>query len=279
MWSPGANVSGMLECVVNVSEGRRPEVVAAISGAAGGSLLDLHSDPDHHRSVLTLAGPEVEEAVKRVAAVTVRTIDLRHHQGAHPRLGALDVVPFVALEGTGSTPAHAMAARDRFARWAGSELGLPCFCYGPERSLPEVRRLAFRGLEPDTGPAHPHPTAGATAVGVRPVMVAYNLWLQADDVGRARSIAAAIRGPLIRALGLDAGGRAQVSCNLLEPGVLGPAAVYDMVAELAPVERAELVGLLPRAVLDAVAPGRRAQLDLDADRTIEGRLAERGLAP
>ena len=268
----------MLECVVNVSEGRRAEIVAALAGAAADALLDVHSDPDHNRSVLTLAGAGVEEAVGRLATETVRTVDLRMHEGAHPRLGALDVVPFVALEGTASTLAHAVAARDRFARWAARALDLPCFCYGPERSLPEVRRLAFRDLDPDTGPGRPHATAGATAVGARPVLVAYNLWLRTGDLGEARSVASAIRGPALRALGLDVGGRAQVSCNLVEPGLVGPAAVYDMVAGLAPVARAELVGLLPRAVLEAVPRRRWAQLDLDAGRTIEARLEERGLA-
>ena len=155
----------MLECVVNVSQGRRPEVVAAIAAAAGGALLDVHSDPHHHRSVLTLAGAAVEDAVRTVAVEALRTLDLGAHRGAHPRMGVLDVVPYAALVGTGSTPADAVVARDRFARWAGSTLGLPCFCYGPERTLPEVRRRAFRDLEPDAGPSRAHPTAGATAVG------------------------------------------------------------------------------------------------------------------
>jgi glutamate formiminotransferase len=268
----------VLECVVNVSEGRRPEVVAAIAQAAGRALLDVHTDPDHHRSVLTLAGEQLEEAVRAVAEATVRLVDLRSHEGAHPRLGALDVVPYVALDGTGVTPADAVAARDRFARWAGAALGLPCFCYGPERRLPEVRRRAFRDLVPDAGPARPHPSAGATAVGARPVLVAYNLWLESADVALARSIASAIRGPALRALGLDVGGRAQVSCNLVDPASLGPAAVHDLVASRSPVARAELVGLLPRAVLDAVPRHRWAELDVDAGRTIEGRLEERGLA-
>jgi len=267
----------VLECVVNVSQGRRPEVVAAIAAAAGGALLDVHSDPHHHRSVLTLAGAAVEDAVRTVAVEALRTLDLGAHRGAHPRMGVLDVVPYAALVGTGSTPADAVVARDRFARWAGSTLGLPCFCYGPERTLPEVRRRAFRDLEPDAGPSRAHPTAGATAVGARPVLVAYNLWLETGDAVVARSVAEAIRGPALRALGLDVGGRAQVSCNLVDPEAVGPGDVYDMVAAHARVERAELVGLVPAAVLAAVPRHRWAGLDLSPDRTIEERLRERGL--
>jgi glutamate formiminotransferase len=264
----------VLECVVNVSEGRDLRVVDRIAAAAGPSLLDVHSDPWHHRSVLTLAGALVEEAARAVAAEAVATIDLRRHEGVHPRLGAVDVVPFVPLRG--SSLEDAVDARNRFASWAGEELGLPCFYYGPERSLPDVRRRAFRSLAPDTGPAEPHPTAGACAVGARPVLVAYNLWLTSDaDVALARRVAATIRGPSVRALGLDLGGRAQVSCNLIEPHVVGPAQVYDAVARLAPIERAELVGLVPNSVLEAVAPERRQALDLSEDRTIEARLAKR----
>ena len=124
-----------------------------------------------------------------------------------------------------------MAARDRFAAWAGDALGLPCFVYGPERSLPDLRRQAWRDLAPATGPAVAHPTAGAAAVGARPVLVAYNLWLAGDQdyretgdlLGMARQFAATIRGPGIRALGLLVGDRVQVSCNLTEPWNVGPA--------------------------------------------------------
>ena len=263
----------MLECVVNVSEGRRPAVVDAIAAAAGASLLDVHTDPHHNRAVLTLAGTEeVEAAVRAVATETVHRVDLRTHVGVHPRVGALDVVPFVPLAGT--TMAAAVAARDRFAAWAGADLGVPCFLYGPERPLPEVRRRAFVDLVPDSGPSVAHPTAGATCVGARGVLVAYNLWLAPEaGVDVARSVAAAVRGPAVRALGLDVGGRAQVSINLVDPLVVGPAQVYDAVAARAPVVGAELVGLVPAAVLDAAPPERWTELDLGPARTIEGRLA------
>jgi glutamate formiminotransferase len=264
----------MIECVINISEGRRAEVVERIAGAAGRRLLDVHLDPDHHRAVLTVVG---EDAARAVAAAAVGSLDLRGHDGAHPRIGAVDVVPFVALDPT--APGEARAARDRFAAWSGDELQVPCFLYGPERTLPDVRRHAWHGLTPDTGPPVPHPTAGAMAVGVRPPLVAYNLWLAEPDLAVARRLAAALRGPAVRALGLAVGAQVQVSMNLIDPMVVGPAAVYDHVVAHVGIERAELVGLVPAAVLDAVDRRRWAQLDLSSDRTIEGRAATRGLAP
>lgn len=260
----------MLECVVNVSEGRDAEVLASLVRAGGGDLLDVHVDPHHHRAVLTLVG---EAAPCRVAEAAVAGIDLRRHDGAHPRLGALDVVPFVALPG--SSAAAAIAARDRFARWLGDTLAVPVFVYGPERTLPEVRRAAFAGLAPDHGPAAPHERAGACAVGARPVLVAYNVWLRHPDLARARAVAAAVRDRPIRALGLAVGDRVQVSMNLIDPATVGPADAYDRVAALAEVAGAELVGLVPDAVLHAVDAARWAELDLGPDRTIEARLAAR----
>lgn len=271
----------VLECVVNVSEGRDGEVLAALAAAGGPSLLDVHTDAHHHRSVLTLAGPAVEEAARAVVAEAVGRIDLRVHGGVHPRLGAADVVPFVPIDG--ATMADALRARDAFARWLGDELGVPCFLYGPQRSLPDVRREAFRTLSPDTGPAVPHPTAGATAVGARGVLVAYNVWLAPGaGVKEARRVAAAVRGPGIRTLGLDVGGRAQVSCNLVDPRATDPAAAFDSIAAAAAdagvgVDGAELVGLAPAAVLARIDPSRWARLDLDRSRTIEARLEQAGL--
>ena len=259
----------MLECVVNVSEGRDPAALARLAAAAGDDLLDVHTDPDHHRSVFTLLG---EDAPRRLARAAVATLDLSHHDGVHPRIGVLDVVPFVALDGTPA--AEARAARDRFCRWAGAELALPCFTYGPERTLPDVRRGAFRDLAPTCGPPRPHPTAGATAVGARPLLVAYNLWLATSDLAQAREIAGAVRAPAVRALGLRVGAEVQVSMNLVDPLHVGPDAVWDEVARRAPVARAELVGLVPAAVLRATPPARWAQLDLAEDRTIEARVAE-----
>jgi glutamate formiminotransferase len=229
----------------------------------------------------------VEQAARHVAAEGVGTIDLRHHDGIHPRLGAVDVVPFVPLPG-GASMGQALAARDRFTRWAGMALALPCFRYGPERTLPEVRRHAFHPLRPDAGPATPHPTAGATAVGARPVLVAYNVWITEEegtghadhDHARAvaHSVAASLRSPAIRALGLPVAVGAQVSVNLLEPGPTSISDLYDAVADRAGAEgcrvlRAELVGLVPAEVVRSVPARRRRLLDVSEDRTIEARLS------
>jgi glutamate formiminotransferase / 5-formyltetrahydrofolate cyclo-ligase len=257
----------MLECVVNISEGARPEVVAAVASAAGADLLDVHRDADHNRAVLTLVG---EAAPRRVTRAAVDVLDLRDHRGAHPRFGVVDVVPFVPL--AGSTMTDAVTARDRFLAWAAEELALPGFAYGPERSLPEVRRRAFRDLWPDAGPRRPHPRAGAVAVGARDVLVAWNLWLAEPDLVRARHVAAQVRGPHLRALGLAVGQRVQVSMNLIAPDVVGPAEAWDRVTSLVAVAGAELVGLVPASVLERTDPTRWPQLDLDDDRTIEARL-------
>lgn len=261
----------MLECIVNVSEGRDRDDLAALRAAGADDLLDLHVDTHHHRCVLTTVG---EDAARRIARVAVARVDLRTHVGAHPRLGAVDVVPFVALDD--AAPADACAARSRFAAWIADELAVPAFTYGDGDgvpTLPEVRRRAFVDLWPDTGPDRPHPTAGAVAVGCRPPLVAYNLWLVERDLDLARSVASAVRGDGIRALGLAVGDRVQVSMNLIDPDRVGPATAYDRVAERAAVAGAELVGLLPRRVLDAVAPERWGELDLAADRTVEARRA------
>ena len=280
----------LLECVVNISEGRDAALVAAIAATAGDTLLDTHSDPDHHRSVLTLGGgsDDVEAAARKVVTAAVERLDLTGHEGVHPRLGVADVVPFAPLDG--STLADAVAARDRLAAWEGTTLGVPCFRYGPERSLPEVRREAFRTLDPDTGPSTPHPTAGATAVGARPLLVAYNIWIAVSDGGvpdpegalaMAREVASTIRTPTVRSLGLAVGQGAQVSCNLLDAGPGAVAEVFDTVGRLVSgaggtVERGELVGLVPEAVLRATPVARWAELDLHEERTIEARMASRG---
>jgi glutamate formiminotransferase / 5-formyltetrahydrofolate cyclo-ligase len=289
-------------CVINISEGRDPSIIEAVGRAGGRAVLDIHSDPEHHRSVLSLGGPldAVEEAARLVVGAAVSLIDLRNHEGAHPRFGAADVVPFVPLPRSdpGSTSERidgglrvdVLEARNRFAQWAGSELALPCFYYGPERSLPEARRLAFHPLEPETGPPKPHPTAGASAVGARDLLVAYNVWITATDRGEpdterlealsvARTLARQLRTPTRRSLGLPVGPGAQVSFNLIEPASDGVADLYDAVATGATsrgcsVLRAELVGLVPAAVLHQVPSPRWAELDLDPDRTIEGRIEE-----
>jgi glutamate formiminotransferase / 5-formyltetrahydrofolate cyclo-ligase len=278
------------ECVVNVSEGRDEATIADLAAAAGPALLHLHRDRDHHRSVLTLAGgPEdVADAARALASAAVARLDLRSHAGVHPRLGVLDVVPFVPYLPGAPPPDDltlATALRDDFALWLAAELGVPSFLYGPlpggrTRSLPDIRRHAFGdlatgGLAPDAGPARPHPTAGATAVGARPVLVAYNVWV--SSAGVARAVAPAVRSPQVRALGLAVGTRAQVSCNLLDPFHFGPQQLYDAVAALVgeaggAVEGAELVGLLPAAVLAHVPRARWPELGLSETATVEARL-------
>lgn len=260
----------MLECVVNLSEGRDGDALAAFATAAGADLLDLHVDAHHHRSVWTLVG---EDAPRRLATAAVERLDLRTHDGVHPRIGVVDVVPFVPLGS--ATLADALDARDRFCGWAADRLGLPCFAYGPERSLPDVRRHAFGSLAPAAGAPVPHPTAGAVAVGARAPLVAYNLWLARPDLTLARAVARDLRSPAVRALGLGVGDEVQVSMNLVDPATVGPAEAWDAVSARAPVARAELVGLVPAGVLVDTPTWRWAQLDLAEDRTIENRLASR----
>lgn len=261
----------MFECVVNISEGLTPSVVEAIAATAGPDLLDVHADPHHNRAVLTLVG---ENAPRAVAREAVRRLDLPSHRGVHPRLGVVDVVPFVPLGGASIT--DAVKARDRFARWMADQLDVPAFVYGPERSLPELRRRAFDDLPPYAGPAIPHPRAGAVAVGARRPLVAWNVYLADPNIEAAKRIAATIRGPWLRALGLPIGDEVQVSMNLIAPEVLGPAEAWTLVARHASIARAELVGLIPKAVLERVPPHLWPQLDLSDDRTIEARIASRG---
>ncbi|MGD0895693.1 MAG: glutamate formiminotransferase [Acidimicrobiales bacterium] len=272
----------MLECVVNISEGRDAERLDEFVRLVGTALLDLHADASHNRSVFTLAGPETADAARQLARVAVAQLDIARHRGIHPRLGVVDVVPFVPLGPDAMRPDadldEAIAARDLFARWAADELGVPCFLYGPERALPEIRRHAFADLVPDFGPVAPHPSAGASCVGARPVLVAYNLWLAEGDLDRARHIASTLRGPEVRTASFAVGAGVQVSCNLVAPWSVGPADVYDRVAGSARIERAELVGLVPEQVLRATPARRWATLDLGEDSTIEARLADRGFA-
>jgi len=260
----------VIECVINISEGRDLDLVEEIALSAGSDLLDVHTDADHNRSVITVVGTTAPPAVIKHA---VQRLDLRTHAGVHPRIGVVDVVPFVPL--AGSTYEDALRARDAMSSWIANELQIPVFLYGPERTLPEIRRSAFTTLQPDLGPSEPHPTAGAVAVGARELMLAWNLWLSEPDLDLAKSIASSIRGPGVRALGLQVGDEVQVSMNLIDPLTVGPAEVYDRVAALAAIDRAELVGLAPQAVLDSVTENRREQLNLSVETTIESRLQRR----
>jgi len=260
----------VLECVVNVSEGADQDRLRVLAASVGVDLLDLHSDADHNRSVFTLAGVDAPRVLARTA---LARLDISAHEGVHPRVGIVDVVPFVAIEP--STFDEALTARNDFARFAADELGVPCFLYGPERTLPFVRKHAFVDLEPDFGPRTAHPRAGAMCVGARPVLIAYNLWLKDSTLEVAKQISRDLRSDSVRALGLQVGEHAQVSMNLIAPETSGPDAVYDFVAGRAEIDFAELVGLVPARTLARIDRSRWEQLDLSSDKTIEARLARR----
>ena len=288
------------EAIPNISEGRRPDVVRAIADAAasvpGIALLDCSSDASHHRSVLTLAGTAapLRETVFRLFDAAIARIDLRRHAGAHPRIGAVDVVPFVPL---GGVP---MAACVDLARAVATEVAarfdLPVYLYAEAAARPERRRLdlvrrgGFEGLAarlrtpawaPDHGPARPHPTAGAAAIGAREPLIAFNVNLVSTDLEAARAIARAVRErdgglPAVKAIGLRLverdGAPVQVSMNLTDYRRTSiAAAVARVTAEAAAREIAvagtELVGLAPAAAA--------AQSDdrVRSDETIEARLA------
>lgn len=277
-------MSRLIECVPNVSEGRRPEVVDAIAAAVtsvpGAHLLDRTSDTDHNRSVLTFAGEAsaVAAAMEQAIGAAIARIDMTTHQGRHPRLGAVDVIPFVPLGDTSMDDCVELARS--FGRHIGDHFDLPVYLYAaaatkPERRvLADIRRPQFEGLaammaapggEPDFGPATPHPTAGAVVVGARPFLVAWNINLETQDVAIARRIAGAVRErdgglPRVQALGLylDDLGVAQVSMNLLDTTVTPIWRVWEEVERLADdagvaLRESELIGLAPQAAILAAA--------------------------
>jgi glutamate formiminotransferase len=273
-----------LECVPNVSEGRRPEVVARLAAAVsvpGARLLDLSSDPDHNRSVLTLAGDAdgLHAALLALYEAALAEIDLTHHQGVHPRVGAVDVVPFVPL---GDTPmAAAVAAAERLAPEVARRFGLPVYLYEraarrPGRTaLADVRRGGFEGFAakiadpawaPDFGPGRVHPTAGVTVIGARFFLIAFNAVLATPDVALARAVARRVREsggglPAVRAMGvyLASRGRAQVSMNLVDyrrtPIQTALARVRREAEALGTqVAECELIGLVPAEAVRGVTP-------------------------
>lgn len=283
---------GLVECVPNFSEGRRPEVLekilAAIRGVAGVKLIDSTQDKDHNRAVVTFVGqaPQAAEAAFRAIATAKEVIDLTKHQGEHPRIGATDVVPFVPLAGSNMQEcvelAHALGRR------VGRELEIPVYFYEaaarrPERkNLPDVRNIGFEKLrdavatdparEPDEGPKKAlHPTAGATVIGARIFLIAFNVNLATQDVSVAKSIAKAIREkdgglPGIKALGffLDDLKLSQVSMNVCNFEATGLERVYREIEKLAgergvQIVESELVGLAPRA---AIPPGTAERIRL-----------------
>jgi glutamate formiminotransferase / 5-formyltetrahydrofolate cyclo-ligase len=290
----------LVECVPNFSEGRRRDVIDELADAVAGTpnvqLLDRTSDVDHNRSVLTFAGPvpDVADAAAAAVAVAVARIDMTTHIGQHPRLGAVDVVPFVPLGETSMEECVELARE--FGRRISDQHDLPVYLYAraatrPEREvLAQIRRPQFEGLReligqpdhtPDFGPPRIHPTAGATVVGARPFLIAYNINLESRDVELVKRIARRIREssgglPRVQALGLflDEGACAQVSMNLLDHSVTPMWLVWETVVEQARAEgvevrESELIGLCPLAALTAVADhaGVDATLD-DEDRIV-----------
>jgi glutamate formiminotransferase / 5-formyltetrahydrofolate cyclo-ligase len=277
-------LADLVECVPNFSEGRRIAVVdalaAAVSGVREAVFLDRTSDPDHNRSVLTIAGPDqaVTQAMEAAVEVALEHIDMERHAGQHPRIGAVDVVPFVPLGETSMEDCIELARS--FGHRVAERFELPVYLYAraaarPQRiALSDLRRPQYEGLktligregwEPDFGPSRLHPSGGAVAVGARPFLIAYNINLDSTDVSLAKRIAGRVRersGGLARvqALGLFLEDLqcAQVSMNLLDHSVTPMWRVWETVLELARAEGvgsrgSELIGLAPLAALVEVA--------------------------
>jgi glutamate formiminotransferase / 5-formyltetrahydrofolate cyclo-ligase len=301
-------VPGLIECVPNFSEGRRPEVVEEIARAIGQidgvSVLDHTLDETHNRSVITFAG-SAEPVVRAATAAVGRAlelIDMEQQTGAHPRIGAVDVIPFVPL-GTSRIEECVDLAR-RFGEQIAARFDIPVFLYGEAALRPERRRLAnvrrgqYEGLRdaigtdperaPDFGPARLHPRGGAVAVGARKPLIAFNINLRTDDLAIARKIATAIREssggmPAVQAMGvlLEYHGlppMAQVSTNLVDWERTGIAAVVNEVRRLAreagtDIDHCELIGLAPTGALLEVASDTLGLRDFSADQALELRLA------
>jgi glutamate formiminotransferase len=293
----------VIECVPNVSEGRRAEIIdemaVAIGGVTGVRLLDHSSDASHNRSVFTLAGDAegVRNAVLALVARAVADIDLRTHRGEHPRLGAVDVVPFVPIEGV------TMMECVELARQVGAEIArrfnVPVFLYEEaaanpgRRNLEDIRRGEFEGLAakmrapewvPDFGPATPHPSAGATVVGARMPLIAYNINLNTDRLDVAKKIAAAVRFSsggfrYVKAMGVTLAERniVQVSMNLTNYEKTPVLRVFEAVQREAAkhgvsVLESEIVGLVPAAALLDVAISTLQLTQFRRDQVLEARL-------
>jgi len=296
----------IVECVPNVSEGRDParlaRFAAAVTATPHVTLAGVHADPDHHRSVFTFLGPPaaVATAALALADAVVAEVDMREHHGIHPRIGALDVLPFVPLAGMTMTEAAALAQQT--GGMLAARHALPVYYYAhaarrPERrALRELRHGEYEGLaarlasadgRPDDGPARFDARAGAVLVGARDVLIAYNVWLAGDDLGAARAIARAVRAsggglPAVQALGLPLAsrGRAQVSMNLLDYRVTPIPAAFDRVREEAAragiaLDHAELVGLAPRAAFAGRTPASVGLDGVDAASYLDTWLNDR----
>ena len=268
----------LVECVPNFSEGRDPAIIdalrAAITAVPGAQLLDVQSDAAHNRSVFTFVAPPAVAAQAAFAAmrVALERIDLTKHSGEHPRMGATDVVPFVPVAGV--TMEECVQLARQLGERAGKELKIPVFLYAKaatraERErLPDIRKGEFEGLrdrtlEPDFGPSRVHPTAGATAIGARPFLVAFNVYLDTQEIAVAKEIAKQIRTsggglPGVQASGFIVDGLAQVSMNLLDIDITSPAVVFNAIKARAEkqgvgVQYSEIVGLIPERGLIGAA--------------------------
>jgi len=286
-----------------VSEGRRTEVIAtfarAIRSVEGTKLLDASSDRSHNRTVFTFVGDPaaLEQSVLALFERAVADIDLRTHRGVHPRLGAVDVVPFIPLEGTTMSDCVALARRVGAA--VAARFGVPVFLYGEaassdgRRQLEHIRRGQFEGLSakmaaaewvPDFGPRAPHPTAGASAIGARPLLIAFNVNLASRDLHAAKAIARTIRQstgglPSVKAMGVELPDRGlvQVSMNLTDFRVTSPRRAFEAVKQEADrlsieIVESELVGLAPSAALSEDDARAIRLTKSAASKTIEGRL-------
>ena len=293
----------IVECVPNFSEGRRQEVidqiVAAMRAVSGALILDVQSDLDHNRSVVTLIGEPLaaaEAAFQGIARAGV-LIDMDHHRGGHPRMGATDVVPFVPVRGVTMDECAALARH--LGERVGRELDIPVYLYEaaathPSReNLADVRRGEYEGLRqeigtnpdrtPDFGPARLG-KAGATAIGARPPLIAFNVYLNSADLAPAQAIAKAIRhssGGLrfVKALGLLVDGQAQVSMNLTDYRRTPIHRVLEMIRSEAArfglsVTHTEMVGLLPAQALFDAAQFYLQLNDFSAEQILENRLSE-----
>ena len=290
----------LVECALNFSEGRRAEVVEQIVSAADNvRVLDVASDASHNRTVLTFVGEiaEVGEAAYAVTARAIGLIDMNHHRGEHPRLGAVDVIPFVPLQDTSMQEAVSLARK--VGQRIGTGLKVPVFLYEaaatrPERrNLADIRRGEYEELAeklrdpdwvPDYGPTSPHPTAGATVVGARTYLVAYNVNLGTGDLGIAKAIARALRaksGGLsnVKAIGvsLEERGIVQVSMNVVDPFKTPLHRAFELVRVEAerygvPVVGSEIVGLVPLSVVTEVARHYLRLEDFEDGQVLEIRL-------
>ena len=293
----------IIECVPNISEGRRPEVVARIVDAVrrvrGARLLDYSSDASHNRSVLTMAGDAapLKDAVLALFETALADIDLRMHKGEHPRLGAVDVVPFVPIEGV--TMEECVAVAKETARTVAERFALPVYLYEEASSNPlrknleDIRRGEFEGLAakmtadgwaPDYGPPTPHPTAGAAVIGARMPLIAYNINLATDRLDVAKKIAAAIRFSsggfrYVKAMGVTLADRGivQVSINLTNYEKTPMLRVFEAVKREAErygvtVLESEIVGLVPSAALVDVAQSVLRLSQFRNDQILEARL-------